>query len=64
MRYCFEELRRITYTARTKERQFAEFINQKSSSGNRRELNAKQREYERLSKKERLWSLMHCSKRL
>ena len=27
-----EELRRITYTARTKERQFAEFINQKSSS--------------------------------
>lgn len=46
-----EELRRITYTARTKERQFAEFINQKSSSENRRELNAKQREYERLSKR-------------
>lgn len=46
-----EELRRITYTARTRERQFAEFINKKSSSENRRELNAKQREYERLSKR-------------
>ena len=34
-----------------KERQFAEFINKKSSSENRRELNAKQREYERLSKR-------------
>ena len=30
---------------------FAEFINKKSSSENRRELNAKQREYERLSKR-------------
>lgn len=46
-----EELRRITYTARTKERQFAEFINQKSSTENRREFKAKQREYERLSKR-------------
>lgn len=34
-----------------KERQFAEFINKKSSPENRRELNAKQREYERLSKR-------------
>ena len=33
-----EELRRITYTARTKERQFAEFVNKKSFSENRREL--------------------------
>lgn len=46
-----EELRRITYTARTKERQFAEFVNKKSSSENRRELNAKQREYEMLTKR-------------
>lgn len=46
-----EELRRITYTARTIERQIAEFINKKSSSENRRELNAKQRDYERLSKR-------------
>ena len=38
-----EELRRITYTARTKERQFAEFINKVSSTENRRELNANQR---------------------
>lgn len=46
-----EELRRIAYTARTIERQIAEFINKKSSSENRRELNAKQRDYERLSKR-------------
>ena len=30
---------------------FAEFINKKNSTENRRELNAKQREYERLSKR-------------
>ena len=46
-----EELRRITCTARTKERQFAEFINKVSSTENRRELNAKQREYEGSSKR-------------
>lgn len=46
-----EELRRITYTARTRERKFAEFINKKSSWESRRELNAKQREYERSSKR-------------
>ena len=45
-----EELRRITYSAR-RERKFSEFINKKSSWESRRELNAKQREYERLSKR-------------
>ena len=46
-----EELRRITYTARTKEREFAEYINRKSSSENKRELAAKQKEYDRLTKR-------------
>ena len=46
-----EEIRRITYAARSKEREFAEYINRKSSSENRKELAAKQREYERLVKR-------------
>ena len=46
-----EELRRVTYAARSKEREFAEYINQKSSSENRKELTAKQREYDRLTKR-------------
>ena len=46
-----EELRRVTYAARSKEREFAEYINQKSSSENRKELTAKQREHDRLTKR-------------
>lgn len=46
-----EEIRRLTYAARSKEREFAEYINRKSSSENRKELAAKQREYERLVKR-------------
>ncbi len=46
-----EEIRRITYTARSREREFAEYINRKSSSENRKELSAKQREYDRLTKR-------------
>lgn len=46
-----EEIRRITYAARSKEREFAEYINRKSSSENRKELAAKQRDYERLTKR-------------
>ena len=46
-----EEIRRITYYARTKTREFVEFINKKSSSENRRELNAKTNELGKLEKR-------------
>ncbi len=46
-----EELRWVTYAASSKEREFAEYINPKSSSENRKELTAKQREYDRLTKR-------------
>lgn len=46
-----EELRRVTYVAQSKEREFAEYINQKSASENRKELSAKQREHNRLLKR-------------
>lgn len=46
-----EEIRRITYYARTKTREFVEFINKKSSSENRRELNAKTNELSKLEKR-------------
>ncbi len=46
-----EEIRRITYYARTKTRDFVEFINKKSSSENRRELTAKTNELSKLEKR-------------
>ncbi len=46
-----EEIRRITYYARTKTRDFVEFINKKSSSENRRELTAKTNELGKLEKR-------------
>ena len=46
-----EEVRRITYYARTKTREFVEFINKKSSSENRRELTAKTNELGKLEKR-------------
>ncbi len=46
-----EEIRRITYYARTKTREFVEFINKKSSSENRRELTAKTNELSKLEKR-------------
>ena len=46
-----EEIRRITYYARTKTREFVEFINKKSSSENRRELTAKTNELGKLEKR-------------
>ena len=46
-----EEIRRITYYARTKTREFVEFINKKSSSENRRELTAKTNELAKLDKR-------------
>ena len=47
-----EEIRRITYYARTKTREFVEFINKKSSSENRRELTAKTNELAKLEKRD------------
>lgn len=46
-----EELRRTTYYARAHTAEFVEFINQKSSAENRKELNAKSSELARLSKR-------------
>ena len=46
-----EEIRRITYYARTKTREFVEFINKKSSSENRRKLTAKTNELAKLEKR-------------
>ena len=46
-----EEIRRISYYARTKTREFVEFINKKSSSENRRELTAKTNELSKLEKR-------------
>ena len=46
-----EELRRTTYYARAHTSEFEEFINQKSSAENRKELNAKSSELARLSKR-------------
>ena len=46
-----EEIRRTTYYARTKTREFVEFINKKSSSENRRELTAKTNELGKLEKR-------------
>ena len=46
-----EEIRRITYYARTKTREFVELINKKSSSENRRELTAKTNELAKLEKR-------------
>ena len=46
-----EELRRTTYYARAHTTEFVEFINQKSSAENRKELTAKSSELARLSKR-------------
>ena len=46
-----EEIRRITYYARTKTKEFAEFINQKTSAESRKELSAKSAELGRLKKR-------------
>lgn len=46
-----EELRRITFAARTKEKEFAEYVNKKSSADNRKELIVKQKEYDKLAKR-------------
>ena len=46
-----EELRRVTYAARSREQEFAAYINKKSSSENRKELTVKQKEHDRLTKR-------------
>ena len=46
-----EELRRTTYYTRVHTAEFVEFINQKSSVENRKELNARSSELARLSKR-------------
>ena len=47
-----EEIRRVTYLARTKTNEFAEYISQKTSSQSRREINAKLAELEKLKRRD------------
>ena len=47
-----EEIRRVTYLARTKTNEFAEYISQKTSSQSRREINAKSSELEKLKRRD------------
>ena len=47
-----EEIRRVTYLARTKTNEFAEYISQKTSSQSRREINAKSAELEKLKRRD------------
>ena len=47
-----EEIRRVTYLARTKTNKFAEYISQKTSSQSRREINAKSSELEKLKRRD------------
>lgn len=46
-----EEIRKATYYAQAKTKEFVEFINKKSSSENRRELTAKTNELSKLEKR-------------
>ena len=46
-----EEIRKATYYARSKTQEFAQFINKKSSSENRRELTAKVNELSKLEQR-------------
>ncbi len=46
-----QELRKVTFYARSQTKEFLDFINQKSSAENRRELNAKVSELNRLEKR-------------
>ncbi len=46
-----EEIRKVTYYARSQTKEFTEFVNQKSSSQNRKELNARISELNRLEKR-------------
>ena len=44
MKIVLDDIRRVTHSARTQERQFAQYINQKNSVELRREMNALQKE--------------------
>lgn len=44
IRIILDDIRRVTHSARTQERQFAQYINQKNSVELRREMNSLQKE--------------------
>ncbi len=47
-----EEIRRVTYLARTKTNEFAEYVSQKTSSQSHREINTKSSELEKLKRRD------------
>ncbi len=51
-RIVLEEIRRVTYLARTKTNEFAEYVSQKTSSQSHREINTKSSELEKLKRRD------------
>ena len=52
MKIVLDDIRRVTHSARTQERQFAQYINQKNSVELRREMNALQKELDAMRKRD------------
>jgi hypothetical protein len=50
MKVVLDDIRRVTHSARTQERQFAQYINQKSSAELRREMTVLQKELDTMRK--------------
>ena len=57
-RFGKKDIRRVTHSARTQERQFAQYINQKNSVELRREMNALQKELDTMRKRNSELSLL------
>ena len=52
IRIILDDIRRVTHSARTQERQFAQYINQKNSVEMRREMNSLQKELDAMRKRD------------
>lgn len=52
VKIVLDDIRRVTHSARTQERQFAQYINQKNSTELRREMNALQKELDAMRKRD------------
>ena len=58
MKIVLDDIRRVTHSARTQERQFAQYINQKNSVELRREMNVLQKELDTMRKRNSELSLL------
>ncbi len=58
MKIVLDDIRRVTHSARTQERQFAQYINQKNSVELRREMNVLQKELDAMRKRNSELSLL------